>query len=352
MSPVVLFVDWNRRLQRGFGESWRSSEWKGEGVPEQQKPFHVLFQEHLAAGTDARQRGGDTRPPRWKNVLVADAVGCDPRTVTNWRNGSRTPLKAELDKIVALLFGDNPLHAAAKAEFINAWNVRDAQRGLPGRGAASRSAPGQARRGGQGSQTAPDWVPEEPSVLREGLGRLYVHHHKQGDNQGEAPGSVVALEVTAEAGRVYVRIPETDDTPRVDATFAVTAAEIVVVRELNVTPVPRTALGTPDSPHPNVTFVSSWQLKVPLANDGLPGGIVLAGDTLRLYATRDGLPYGIRIELRCRDIDLKPAGHPTLPDISEKQRAVLHRVLQRHDADPKSGILSLAGAELYRSADP
>jgi hypothetical protein len=159
------------------------------------------------------------------------------------------------------------------------------------------------------------------------------------------------LEVTAEAGRVYLRIPETPDTPRVDATFAVTAAEIVAVRELNVTPVPRTTLGTRDNPHENVAFATSWHLKVPVADDGVPGGVVLDMATLRQYATRDGLPYAIRVELRCRDIDLKATDCPTLPDISEKQRAILHRVLQRAEADPDSGMLTLAGDELYRPAD-
>ena len=340
--------DWNGRLQRGSGERRGSNEWKDEYVPEQPKPFHALFQEHLAEGIHAAQRAGDPPPHRWKNEVFARDVGCESRTVTNWKNGSRTPLKTELDRIVALLFADNPLHAEAKAAFVAAWQVRDGQRGLPGRGAQS-AIPAPAQRPGQRRPPAPAWVPEEPFVLKEGLGRLYVH---QSGNQAEAPGGVVALEVTAEAGRVYVRIPETDDTPRVDVTFAVTAAEIVVVRALNVTPVPRTVLGTQDAPHPNVRFVGYWDLKVPLASDGVPGGIVLAGDTLCQYATRDGLPYGIRIELRCRDIDLKPVSHPTLPDISEKQRAMLHRLLQREDADPDSGLLALARAELYRPVDP
>lgn len=319
-------------------------------MPEQQKPFHVLFQEHLAAGTNAGQRADEPRPARWKHSVFALEVGCEERTVTNWKNGRRTPLKPELDRIVALLFGENPLHKAARDEFIAAWTVRDGQRGQPGRGTKSPTPLGPARRGDRGRQPPPDWVPQEPFVLRDGIGRVYVHHASERENLDAASGNVIALEVTVETGQVYLRIPKTDDTPQVDATFAVTAAEIVTVRELNVTPVPRTTLGTPEKPHVNVAYTSCWRLKVPLASDGMPGGIVLAGDTLRQYATRDGLPYGIRIELRCRDIDLKPTDQATLPGISEKQRAVLNRVLQREGADPDSGILSLAGAELYRPA--
>ncbi len=315
-------------------------------MAEQPKPFHIVFREHLAAGTHPGQCAGDTPPSRWKNISVSNAVGCEERTITNWKNGSRAPLKADLDKIVAFLFGDNPMHETAKTEFITAWNARASQRGVPGRAAGSPPPP--ARRTGT---PAAAWVPREPFVLRDGLGRLYVHHTTPGENQNTANANVVPLEVTAEAGRVYLRIPETDDTPQVDATFAVTAAEIAVVRELNVTPRPRTTLGTPDKPHANVSFASSWHLKVPLASDGLPGGIVLAGETLREYSIRDGVPYGVRLELRCRDVDLKPTGVPTLPDIDSKQRAMLHRVLQRDGADPDSGMLTLAGAELYRPGD-
>jgi len=340
-------VAWNGRSQRGSGAQQNDLRGEDESVPGQEKPFHALLQEHLERGTRADRRSDDPGRRKWKHEDFAEQAGVGTRTLTNWKNGSRTPFKPEFDKMVALMFGTNPLHTDAKAAFVAAWGTADRQRGLPGRPTQTPPAPGQTRRAGHASRRAPDWVPEEPFVLRDGLGKLCVHH-----NQGEGPGSVVALEVTAEAGRVYLRIDATDDTPRVDATFAVTAAEIVVVRELNVTPVPRTALGTADVPHPNVTFVSSWHLKVPLASDGMPGGIVLAGDTLRQYTTHDGLPYGIRIELRCRDIDLKPTDRATLPDISEKQRAVLHRLPQRQDADPESGVLTLARAELYRPVDP
>ena len=115
-------------------------------MPEQQKPFHVLFQEHLARGSRADQRADDPSWRKWKHADFAAQIGVDQRTVTNWKNGSRTPLKAELDKIVALLFGDNPMHETAKTEFIAAWTARDGQRGVPGRTAGSPPLP--ARRTG------------------------------------------------------------------------------------------------------------------------------------------------------------------------------------------------------------
>jgi hypothetical protein len=85
---------------------------------------------------------------------------------------------------------------------------------------------------------------------------------------------------------------------------------------------------------------------VPVAKDGIAGGSVLDGETLRQYTARDGQPWGIRIELRCRDIDLKPVDPAALPDVNEKQLAILRRVLQGHLADPDSGVIALARAEL------
>jgi hypothetical protein len=314
-------------------------------VPTPPKLFNELFQEHLRAGTCAEGKLSS----RWKDEAFAAAVSATVRALGYWKSGERAPGPTAFKKIVTQFFGDNPVQSETKADFVAAWTARrSGQAGSrePGAPPASPHRPRRASSGG----ADPTWLPEEPFVLRQGLGRLYVHHTSAGENQDPTPGNVVALEVTAETGRVYLRIDKIDDKDPVDATFAVTAAEIVVVRELNATPVRGTTLGA-DIPHPNVTFASSWHLKVPTASDGLPGGIVLAGDTLRQYATRGGLPYGIRVELRCRDIDLKPTDLPALPDISEKQRAVLRRVLQRHHADPDTGIVTLAGAELYRPAD-
>jgi len=45
-------------------------------------------------------------------------------------------------------------------------------------------AAGDRQRTGQATQSSAAWVPQEPFVLREGLGRLYVH---QSGNQGESP---------------------------------------------------------------------------------------------------------------------------------------------------------------------
>lgn len=301
------------------------------------KPFHVLFREHLEQGTRADQRADDPSRRRWKHEDFADRIGRDVKTVTNWKNGSRTPLEAELNSICALLFGDHARHALAEGNLRAAWEKADAMRGLPGRRTQSTA----------GGRTDPPrtpavcWVPEEPFTLREGLARLYIHR-----NQGEAAGDVIALDVTAEAGRRYLTIEATDDTPMVSTTFAVSAAEIVVVKDLNVTLQRGTTLGTADLPHPNVAFASSWHLKVPLAADGIPGGYVLENETLRRYATVEGLPYGIRIELRCRDIDLKPIDETVLPNVSAKQLAVLRRLLQMRDADAETGTISLARTEL------
>ncbi len=301
------------------------------------KPFHVLFQEHLERGTRADQPADDPSRRRWKHEDFADQVKRTTRAVTNWKNGSQAPGRADCDRICALLFGDGPQHAEARAEFLTAWQTADGQRGLPGR----RTKPAASGAATQPARPAAAWVPEEPFTLREGLARLYIHR-----NQGEAAGDVIALDVTVEAGRRYLTIEATADTPMVSTTFAVSAAEIVVVKDLNVTLQRGTTLGTADVPHPNVTFASSWHLKVPLAADGIPGGYVLENETLRRYATASGLPYGIRIELRCRDIDLKPIDETVLPNVSAKQLAVLRRLLQTRDADAETGTICLARTEL------
>jgi hypothetical protein len=325
----------NLRLEQRFAKGFRRTEHdlpdEDASVPMEEKLFPSLLKEHLERGTRADQRASDPSRRKWKHEDFAAQAGISVRALTNWKNGGRTPLQPERDRLVALLFGDNRIHADVKAAFLQAWATSDDRRGAPGR----------ARRGGPNEPPRPEWVPEEAFTLRQGLARLYVHP----PHQGETRADIVALDVTAETGRVYLTIEATEDTPRVDASFAIAAAEIVVIKELNLTPMKGTALGA-DVSHPNVTFAASWHLKVPLASDGVPGGIVLAGETLRHYTARDGLPYGIRIELRCRDIDLKPVDQSVLPDVSEKQRAVLRRLLQRQEADPNSGVIALAQAEL------
>ena len=309
-------------------------------MPEQGCLFHDLFLNNLKAGTCATGKLSS----RWKDEAFAGEVGCTVRALGYWKSGERAPSERALNRIVSVLFGDNPSHSEAKAAFIAAWNDRAAGRSYSGH-ATARPSTQHPQHKAHGGSMAPDWVPEQPFVLRDGLGRLYVHR----ENQGDTPGASVTLEVTAETGRAYLRIPETEDTPRFDATFAVASAEIVVVKDMNVTPVKDTTLGTANRPHPNVIFAGSWQLRIPLAGDGEPGGVVLAGDTLRHYSAKhEDMPCAVRLELRCRDIDLKPIGVVTPPDISEKQRAVLQRLLQGADADPTSGTISLARDELFR----
>lgn len=250
----------NLRLEQRFATGFRRTEQdlpdEDASVPVEEKPFPSLLKEHLERGTRAGQRADDPSRRKWKHEDVAAQAGISVRTVTNWKNGERTPLQPERDRLVALLFGDNPMHADAKAAFLQAWAKSDGRRGAPSR----------APRGGLSAPPRAEWVPEEAFTLRQGLARLYVHP----PYQGETRAGVVALDVTAEAGRIYLTIEATEDTPRVDASFAVAAAEIVVVKELNLTPVKGTALGA-DVSHPNVTFAASWHLKVPLASDGVPG---------------------------------------------------------------------------------
>lgn len=101
-------------------------------MPGQGKPFHELLQHHLEQGTRAGQRADDPSRRKWKHADFANQAGVGPRTLTNWKNGSRTPERRQIDKIAALLFGDIPQHAAAKAEFLAAWTAADGRQGRTG----------------------------------------------------------------------------------------------------------------------------------------------------------------------------------------------------------------------------
>ena len=311
--------------------------------------FFELFRKHWNKGTGLQRhdKAAAARGDAWTTLNFINAMGkhavanLDNDTLKSWLDGTRWPRETNKNAILNVYFGppNSPdADAAGRKEMSDVWEKGNKARSLPGRRTKPRPPPP------ANPPADANWTPEQPFTLREGLARLYIHR-----NQGEASGNTIALDVTVEAGRTYITIEATEDTPKVDATFAISAAEIVVLRDLHVTPVPDTTLGTPKCPHPNVIYASSWLLKVPDAGDGAPGGILLAGERLRQYQTVEGLPYGIRIELRCRDIDLKSTDEVALPNVSEKQRAMLRRVLQRHEADPNNGMICLARAEL--SAD-
>lgn len=313
-------------------------------MADQKKLFHLLFQEHLEQGLRADQKPDDPSRRRWKLADIACEAKVEPRTVTNWKNGSRTPDQEEFQRIVAVMFGNNPLHEVRRAAFEKAWKVAIDSRGDPGR--RSKQKPKEIHQIGQKTNTNRTWIAQEPFVLRPGLGRVHVHRIQGATGADLVQDGIVALEVTAETGTVYETIEATEDTPRVSVTFAVTKARIVVTDTLNIEPVKGTTLGAEVS-HPNVTFGSGWRLKVPIASDGLPDGLILAQDILRKYRlVESGLPYGIRIELLCDDIDLKSTDLTTLPDVSEKQRAMLRRYLQRDLANPDSATIVLARDEL------
>jgi hypothetical protein len=201
-------------------------------MPAQERLFHELFDAHLKSGTHAGQTESGIAPTPWLVKLFARKIGVEQRIVGYWRTGGRVPDKDNLEAFCDVLFGNNPLHRDAREELHAAWLRALNQRKRPGRKPPAGDT-------AQPAQPAAAWVPEEPFTLRDGLARLYIHR-----NQGQAPGGQIALDVTVEAGRRYLTIDETEDTPKVSTTFAVSAAEIVVVKDLNVEVVPGTTLGS------------------------------------------------------------------------------------------------------------
>jgi formylglycine-generating enzyme required for sulfatase activity len=118
-----------RAHAKTFTRNMRNDAPEGEQDASRVPPFHLLFQEHLERGTRADRPFRDSHRRRWKHEDFAGQVKRSPRTVTNWKNGSQTPERADFDRICALLFGDDPLHAEARARFSKAWQTADGQRG-------------------------------------------------------------------------------------------------------------------------------------------------------------------------------------------------------------------------------
>src|SRR5258708_12720305 len=75
--------------------------------------FARLLDWHLTRGT--RPTGDlDTPGRQWTNKDLASRLGNDERTIRNWRTGRNVP--PEIVSIERELFGDNPGHAAWRAE--------------------------------------------------------------------------------------------------------------------------------------------------------------------------------------------------------------------------------------------
>jgi hypothetical protein len=325
-------VDWNRRLQRRSTEWRHSNEWKGEQVPEQPKPFHVLFREHLAAGTQA----AGARLPKWKHSNFADEIGCADRTVTNWKNGSRTPPQPELDRIVALLFGDNPVHAEAKAIMTDAWKKAGSERRKPGRRRDERSESGS--RGPVGLQ----WplTPEEPA-------RLYVNQ-----NQGQPLSDVVPLEVTVSTTDFDVPIEQSGGIPGYYVNIGFKKVRIVSRHDRRITLVAGSVLGTESRKRPGVEWGTSWRVDVSCQADGKHGGMVLESEKLCDFRVPKGESYKIDVEVICHRDDLDPRYDRRPPRANDKQLAVLRQVVKWLSGDPRSDFVSLAQGELSGKTDP
>lgn len=319
-------------------------------MPEHRTPFHELFREHLEQGTRADRSPDDPGRIRWKILDFANTAGVDIKTVGNWKAGRRTPESDHFEEICRLLFGANPLHAAAKAAFIAAWHTANANKAEPGRKPATSLAshdPQSAPSADSGTQAPRTWRPQAPYV-RARAGKIWVH--RQQGNDGLA--ATVPLEVTVDVGAIYVRVEATADTPEVAMDFAVTNVELSEVETLNMTPVKGSELGGRERPHADVTFSKFWKLKVPLAADGQPSGVVLASETLRQYTVTSGQSYGVRLELRCRGKDLQPTQKLRLAkgadkrEVTDKVRAMICQKLRLSQSDADDGSILLAAEEI------
>ena len=199
---------------------------RSNGVPEQGCLFHDLFLNSLKAGTCATGKLSS----RWKDEAFAGEVGCTVRALDTGRAASVPRPSAHSTGSSA--YCRRQIHSEAKAAFIAAWNDRAAGRSDLGH-ATARPSTQHPQHKAHGGSMAPDWVPDL-RVRPARWPRPPLCSSREFRVTRWAPQSRWRS-LPRPAG--YLRIPETEDTPRFDATFAVASAEIVVVKDMNVTPV-------------------------------------------------------------------------------------------------------------------
>ena len=186
--------------------------------------------------------------------------------------------------------------------------------------------------------TAPGWQPTPTWHLREDLARLYIEPQP-------AAGSLdrFTLAASIALSSIYLKIPETPDSPPLALTIRPTAVDLVP-HEQNVQPIPGTVTGR-DKKLANVTYRGIWHIKNPKKQNY---DSVVGAPLCEMRLLSNG-PYAVDLVLRCRDIDLEVEFFNPPADIGQKQFAVLRRVLQRLDCEtPEAEYVDLARGGLHR----
>ena len=182
------------------------------------------------------------------------------------------------------------------------------------------------------------WQPEPPWFLFSNFAKLYVDPPKP-----DGPADRVTLTVSVSLPKLYLAIPETDDSPSLRVFARPKAAELVPDGQ-NMQPVAGTIAGQ-DKPLDNVTYDGCWQIANPEGQNANP----LAGAALCDMKLVRGGPFRVGLTLQCKDLDLAIDIHNPPPDVSGKDIAVLRRVLQRMGCDdPDAAYVVLAKGGLRR----
>jgi len=318
-----------------------------EQLPEQDAPFQEQLVAYLKLGMDPNWRPGSNKRSSWTNDLVAEQTHVTTRSVTNWRNGSRTPTDKEFKAIEQMLFGASPWHDVRRQAFRAAWEIAKQNRGRPGRG--PQKPPETNKRGG----SAPlrnedlDWVPVYAKPLREDLAKMSFSPSSTDPATKQAP-----LDATVSIGNIDLTIDRTDHPLPLQVVVGIRKASIVTVKgEDQVQIDPNTILGGKKIKHDCVKYESSWLLTVPRDEHGRPGGIVLAYDTLcQVQALPGAKAPAIHLELRCGEFDLD-VDYPERPkDVTEAHLALVRRLIQQHlePLDPRTQQLTLARGGLRK----
>jgi len=114
--------------------------------------------------------------------------------------------------------------------------------------------------------------------------------------------------------------------------------------EKNMQPIFGTVVGR-DKKVANVDYRGFWHILNPKGQNA----DTVAGLPMCDMRLLENGPYSVELELRCKDTDLDIEFGNLPPDVSEKQLAVLRRVLQRLGCpDDQAEYINLSSAEIHR----
>ena len=190
---------------------------------------------------------------------------------------------------------------------------------------------------------SPGWQIDAPWLLSDDFARLDVHLPPDG------PARLVALRVSVSLPEIYRQIPATSKGPELRVYLRPSMAELVLIAPRNMQAEPGTILGR-DNTDTDVTYKGLWCIPNPPGRNENP---LTDAELCQMRVLADA-PCGFSLLLRCPDLEVKVRYHDRPEEVTEKQLAILRRVLQRMPCceNPKAEHVELARGGLHRGALP